>query len=234
MIDYRNHKYQNGEFNWNLIDLFAEMVATAPKEIRRDIEKAVRVQIRRQESEGKNTDLIPYCEYERAVEMGESWWGWGPFNLYVWFDKNQKPFYVGQSENATRISEFKYKTRSKEFQHKVREGGCHAYLVARHIPGNMIDRLEKALIAYLTWKKCSLVNKRDVPTRLELATISLFEVAEGRVKIRETLGEDFEQEYVEHCHVWGKMRPVFDLVETLMEEKWEGGVAELPQKNKPA
>ncbi len=224
-------KHELENWNWSdfhdgWIDLVCDMVATASPEKRQKIKERVERAVAREDS--KYT-VSGYVDCSMAVECGGGYC-WGNNYLYVWFDREGKPFYVGQAADTNRIYQFEYKTRSERFQDKIREGGCHSAMVAKHIVSGEIDKLEKNLMAYLAWKGHSLVNQRDMPSKEQLTLWNMFEKQKDRASVRKNLGDEALDLYIEWEQTMKELAPIVSVLESMIGVRWDGECAEFKPK----
>ncbi len=156
---------EQGFYNAGLLRMFGDMVATASPEIREEIRRRLEKAVHTEEwSIGL---AKPYVDWSHASDLGDLYKGWGPNYLYVWLNKDGVPFYAGQAKDRNRVEHFTSSTRSEKFKKIVGRGGCHAVVVAKHIPDTKIDGLERELIAFLKWKEYPIVNEKDLPSERE-------------------------------------------------------------------
>lgn len=225
-----NNIYTPGEYNDNWIWEVSRMIAQATPEKRKKIKRAVEEQIARDDN---SYCVEGYCDRSRAIELAESPCCWGNASVYVWLDKDGIPFYAGKcNDGASRMGEFKYNTRSEDFQLRIAEGGCHAVLLAKHVSPREIDEVEKWLITYLFWKGYPLVNKKDVPNRETLALWSLFQKYENRRDVT----KEFDEEIGDLFRDWKtNMRdytPIIRVLDCVVGVAWDGECADISPLNK--
>ncbi len=218
------------EFHDGWIEVVCDLMATASPTVRNEIKMRVERAVRNEDSDCR---IDGYCDCSKAVELKGHFWGWN--YLYVWLDGQGVPFYVGKGSRTNRIADFKYSTRSNEFQDRVREGGCHAVKVAKHISDKEIDYLEKSLISYLCWRGYPLVNRRDVPDREKLGLWSIFEQMDDNKDIIRTLSGTVKDCYNEWRYCMETLSPIIGVLDEVIGCTWAGECADLtPKTRKPA
>lgn len=226
----------DGSLNqWYSEDFFygiARLISTATPERREKLRKEIE---RRVKSHDSYYVVSDYCDRSRAVELGKARREWGDCYLYVWLDKDGVPFYAGKGEVEGRDAEFKYSSRSKEFQDKIREGGCHSVMVAKHISARDIDDVEKWLIAYLCWKGYPLVNKKDVPSKETLVLWSIFTKCKDWKSVSADLGKDAAKIYSSWSTDMRDYAPIISVLDSVIGVEWTGDTADItPKERKPA
>ena len=143
-------------------------------------------------------------------------------------------FYVGKAEDPSRMGQYAYKTRSEDFQARVREGGCHAVMVAKHISGNRLDELEKSLISYMCWRGFPLVNVKDMPSKEKNILWSVFRTCKNVAEVQGRLGIDATDIYLDWKRDMAELAPVISALDQVVGTKWEGECADLtPKEKKP-
>ena len=223
MFKLNGEMYKSNEYDNSWIWEFEKMMAYTTPEKREKIMSRVNAYVEREDS---RYTISGYCDRSKAVELGDVVHGWGPCYLYVWLDKNGIPFYVGKSDGGDRMAEYKYNTRSSEFQAKISEGGCHSVMVVKHVSPYYIDEMEKWLISYLCWKGYPLVNKKDVPSREKLAVWSLCEKHRNVRDVDKELGEELSDLFVEWRDAMRKYTPIIIMLDEVIGSKWTGECAE--------
>lgn len=208
-------------YGW-IIDNMVEALLHASPEIQKEITTEVQ---RRLERWGDPYDKRKYWDYSKAVDYASWHNGFGYGKLYVWFDSENKPFYVGQSKNLDRPSQYKYKTRSPEFQDKIKAGGCYVVLIGKNIRGDDIDELEKHMMDYLSWRGYNLVNQKDMPSESDRLMWTLFEKCADRKEVTKRLGEEALPLYAEWLRNKHWIEPMVELVESIRNEPWLGECA---------
>lgn len=153
------------EYSLDYMTMFEDFIVQASPKVREEIKKRVEKAIANEDR--FNGWAKPYVDWSRATDLGSMLGGWGPHYLYVWLNGNNVPFYAGQARDRRRVEHFTSTTRSQRFKDIVRKGGCHAVVVAKHIPGSKINDLERGLIAYLKWEGYPVVNDKDLPSQRE-------------------------------------------------------------------
>lgn len=232
MICYPDGKaFDPNHFDWGWVDVFSNMIAYASPEIRAEIQKEIQRRVRR-EDDAKTT--YGYCDERHAADLGDKRNGWGKGYLYVWLDGEGIPFYVGKAEDPSRMGQYAYKTRSEEFQNIIRKGGCHAVMVAKHIPGDRLDELEKNLISYMCWREFPLVNVKDMPSKEKNILWSVFQCCKNAKEVQDRLGIDASDVYWDWKQNMDELAPVISALDKVIGVKWEGECADLtPKEKKP-
>lgn len=203
---------EQGSYSWEYMRMFTDFIVTASPDIREEISKEVRKVL--SHSDPSERKYEGYCRKDDAVNLGDKYDGWGPNILYVWFNGDGEPFYVGQSKYfKSRPTDIKYRTRSEEFQAVVRKGDCHVEVVAMYIPDSKIDDLEKELIRYLSWEDYPLVNKRDMPTKTEKDLAH---------KICKYSGTSVADTFLSQTEYKDEMRKLLPIVRGLVGKVWLG------------
>ncbi len=207
---------EQGEYSAEFMRMFIDFVGTAPDDVRQEIEKQMQKGLRLY-----SRHYDSYCDSSHSVSLGHYWRGWGDNLLYVWFNSEAMPFYVGKAKyHTSRPTDVKYRTRSVEFQNVVRGGGCHVAIIATNIPDSKIDELERDLIAYCAWKQYPLVNKRDLPSVREVKMAVDMSKRTGNTIEDLFLSQiDFEYE--------SEMKSIFDVLKNKVGVSWTGEYAEL-------
>ena len=129
------------------------------------------------------------------------------------------PFYAGQAKDRNRVEHFTSTTRSQKFKEVVRKGGCHAVVVAKHIPGSKINDLERGLIAYLRWKDYPTVNDRDLPNPMECSMAKKIAKA-GKFTLEEVFLSNTEYE--------NDFAKIFAVLNDVVGVEWKGECAVFP------
>lgn len=205
-------------YDFGLLRIFEDFVATASPEIRREIQKRVEKAVA---SEDKIPRGYPWVDWSKAVDLGDKYNGWGHNFLYVWLNGSGVPFYVGQARVTNRPGDFEYDTRSSEFQDVIREGGCHSVVIAKHISQKAIDDLEKGLISYFCWKGYPLVNKRDLPSTMECRMAEKLSRA-GKLTLEEVFFGATEYDF--------EFERIFAVLSEVVGAPWGGECAEFKPK----
>jgi len=207
------------------------MVACASPELRKQIREEVEKRVRR---EDEIKVVYGYCDESHAVDLGDKRKGWGIGYLYVWLDGDGIPFYVGKAEDPSRMGQYAYKTRSEEFQNIIRKGGCHAVMVAKHIPSDRLDVLERNLISYMCWRGFPLVNVKDMPSKEKNILLSVFQCCKDVKEVQNRLGVEAQDVYLEWKANMDDLAPVIAVLDKVVGMKWEGECADLtPKEKKP-
>lgn len=216
-IKFDNHGFpmEAGDYNWGMMNFVSEFLLYASPEIQEEIRRQVE-----KEAKWRKTkrDIVAHTDWRHFVDLGDKYHGWGKNFLYIWLNGENLPFYVGQAQNKDRPGQFKYNTRSSEFQDVIRQGGCHAVVVANHIPDSKINDLEMELLAYLCWKEYPLVNAMGAPRAAECRLARKFQDA-----CKTTLEEVFlmQTEYKD------EMSALFSVLEKVIGVPWEGACADM-------
>ena len=230
MIFYPDGKvFDPSDFDWGWVDVFANMMAYASPDLRAEIQNEVQKRINREDD---TSPIYGCCDESHAADLGDKRKGWGKGYLYVWIDGNGIPFYVGKAEDPSRMGQYAYKTRSEEFQNKIREGGCHAAMVARHIPSYRLDELERNLISYMCWRGFPLVNVKDMPSKEKNILWSVFCTCKNATEVQNRLGVDATEVYLEWKTNMADLEPVISVLDKVIGVKWEGECADLTPKEK--
>lgn len=206
---------EQGTYDFKLMRMFDNFIATASPEIRAAIKKRLEDAITRFELP---SETLGCADWRNTVDLGDKWQGWGPNSLYVWLDGDGIPFYAGQAVAVSRPGQFRYKERSEEFKDVIRRGGCHSVVVAKHIPSTKIDDLEQGLIAYLGWKEYPIVNKRKLPSNMEIGLAKRIAKA-GNLSIESVFLSQTEYE--------SEFRAIFSVLDKVVGKKWDGECAVL-------
>ena len=210
----------------------AKLVASATPEMREKLRRRIEKEI---QSEDSYYVVSGHCDRSKAVELGKTLYEWGECYLYVWLDKNGIPFYAGKGEVSGRDGDFKYNTRSTDFQARIAEGGCHSVMVVKHVSPRYIDEMERWLISYLCWKGYPLVNQKDVPSKEKMIMWSMFTKYENRVDVVSDLGEKAGELWRDWVSDMRWYKPIVDVLKSVIGEKWEGHCADItPKERKPA
>lgn len=202
----------------------SRFIAYATPEMREEIRKSVEKWVA---NEDADCVVSGYCDCSKAVELGKTRYSWGPCYLYIWLDKDGKPFYAGKADGGTRMADYKYNTRSSEFQAKIAEGGCHSVKVVKHVASENIDDMERWLISYLCWKGYSLVNKKDLPSKEKMVLWSLFTKYEKYSDVVKDLGESAASLFQDWKTDMGDYAPIIMMLDGIVGVPWEGECAEL-------
>ena len=223
--------FDPGSFDWGWVDVISDMMAYASPELREEIRKEVQKRIQWQECAGR---IYGHCDESHAADLGDKRKGWGKGYLYVWLDREGQPFYAGKAVDPSRMGQYAHKTRSEEFQDRIREGGCHAVMVAKHIPDHRIDELERNLISYMCWRGFPLVNVKDTPSKEKNLIWSVFWTCKDATEVLNRLGDDAMDVYWEWKHNMDDLAPVIAVLDKVIGKKWDGACANLtPKEKKP-
>ena len=214
-LDKYGYPVEAGDYDWSMMNFVTEFLLYASpeiqEEIRREVEKVAK---------WKKTDRVisGHVDWRHYVDLGDKYHGWGKNHLYIWLNGDKMPFYVGQAQSKDRPGQFKYKTRSPEFQDIVRQGGCHAVVVANHIPDSKINELEMDLLAYLCWKEYPMVNNIGIPRSAECRLAKRFQE-----KCKTTM----EEVFLMQTDYQDEMKKIFSVLETVIGHPWEGECADM-------
>ena len=230
MIYYPDGKvFDPNRFDWGWVDVFSNMIAYASPELRAEIQKEVQKRVNMADAPRV---IYGCCDASRAADLGDKRKGWGKGYLYVWLDGDGIPFYVGKAEDPSRMGQYAYKTRSEDFQNIIRKGGCHAVMVAKHIPGDRLDELERNLISYMCWREFPLVNVKDMPSKEKNLLWSVFRCCKNIDEVQARLGVDAGDVYWEWKANMDALAPVIAVLDEVVGVKWEGECADLTPKAK--
>lgn len=214
-FDNTGYPVDVGDYNWGFMRLFKAFVLHASPEIREEMRREIEREMKWTESAHR---ISGHVDWRHFVDLGDKYQGWGKNHLYIWLNGDNLPFYVGQAQNKDRPGQFKYKTRSPEFKEIIRQGGCHAVVVANHIPDSKINDLEMELLAYLCWKEYPIVNNVGIPR-----------VAECRLAKRflEDSKTSMEALFLMQTEYREEMTAIFSVLEKVIGVPWEGECADM-------
>ena len=223
--------YDPGSYDWRWVDVFADMMSHVSCELREEIFNQINGVISRKEA---SNQIYGHCDESHAADLSSKRAGWGRGYLYVWLDENGNPFYVGKAEDPSRMGQYAYKTRSEEFQNIIRKGGCHAVMVAKHIPGHKLDELERNLIAYACWRGFPLVNVKDMPSKEKNLLWNVFQTCKNASEVQSRLGVDAAELFYEWKANMDALKPIIAVLDEVVGVKWDGECADLtPKEKKP-
>lgn len=205
---------EQGEYSSGLMRMFTDMIATASPEIREEMRRRFETEITRHERwMGLTKNFV---DLSKAVDLGDFHKGWGSNYLYIWLNGEGVPFYAGQAKDRDRVSQFSSTTRSEAFKNVVRNGGCHAVVVAKHIPDSKINELERGLIAYLKWEDYPIVNNRDLPSPMECS------MAKRIAKVGKST---MKQVFLSHTQYKTDFTKIFTVLDGVVGVEWIGECA---------
>ena len=208
------------EYNAGYMNFIEDFIVQASPEIRSEIQARVAKAIAVEERCLGWTK--PYVDWTQAVDLGDLYCGWGPNYLYVWLTADGVPFYAGQAKDRGRVEQFTSTNRSERFKAVVREGGCHAVVVAKHLPQSKINALERGLIGYLKWKDYPIVNEKDWPSPTEYSMAR---------RLAEVGGSTLEEVFLANTEHRDCFEKILDVLLKVVGVKWTGECAG-PHKSK--
>lgn len=215
--DKYGYPMEAGDYDWGYMGFVKDFILSASpeilEEIRREVEKEAKWKLRK-----NDRCIIGHVDWRHYVDLGDKYSGWGKNFLYIWLNKDNVPFYVGQAKNQDRPNQFKYKTRTPEFQEVIRQGGCHSAVVALHIPDSKINDLEMELLAYLCWKEYPIVNNMGIPRATECRMARRFQ------EFNKTSLEDV---FLMQTEYKDEMTKIFSVMEKVIGMPWEGECADM-------
>lgn len=210
---------EQGDYNFGYMWMFEDFIVQASPEIREEIKKRVEKAIISDERWHKWAR--PHVDWIRAVDLGDAYKGWGPNYLYVWLNSENIPFYAGQSKDRDRAGHFTSSTRSEKFKDVVRKGGCHAVVVAKHLPDSKINDLEQGLIRYFKWKDYPIVNDKGLPSQTECSMAK---------KLAESGSCSMEQVFLDETEYANDFAKIFAVLDEAASSEWTGECAVLLEK----